>query len=139
MWVVWPSMGPSRMSLIGRGAGEVECDFLCASAAPGEGDGALLAIDGGVVEGLRVVHLLDCGKVEVLENDTAPAGGVGEKRRPLLAVHGELLDIPDAVEGGLRRAGAVLFPALAYSVKVHSNEPQSEDCLDGESDAVGAA
>jgi hypothetical protein len=122
--------------LVGGRAGEGEVEFGVGGAAVGEGEGVLLCVDGGGAERGRV-HVLEFHGL-VIEENAVPAVVIGEEWGTELAVGGELLYIPDAVERWLGCAGAVLFPADACTPDVGCDEPDCEDSLRGESDVIGA-
>src|SRR5581483_9355888 len=130
--------GAVEDELVGRGTGEGEAEFRAAWATQIEREGVLLFVGGEAVVGEGVAHGIDGAELIAVEENAAPARGVGEKRRPLVAVDRELFDIPDAVEGGLRDAGAELFPADARTPDVGRDEPESEDHPHSKCNAIGA-
>ena len=112
---------------------------LVFGAALDEGEGVLRGVDGGSEVGARVVHVLENHEVCVVEDDAMPAVVIGEERGVGLVVDSELVDVPDAVEGGFGPAGAVGFPAVACSPGDDAYEPEREESLHDERDAIGAS
>ena len=78
-----------------------------------QGDGLRRRVDLGAVAREGVVHPLEGHRGGGLEEHAPPPCVVGDERRARMTVDGHRLDVPDAVERRLRRAAAILGPALS--------------------------
>ena len=139
-WILWLSMSPSRIEpILGRPLdGEVARSTTLLPPLVSVRLAAV-EIDGRAVVRERVVGALKHHAGGRVENHPAPAAiVVVEKRRPELAVHGQLIDfqMPYSGDRGLPST-AVAVPVAHADPGVHRQKIRAEDELRGEGEAIG--
>src|SRR3984885_5894001 len=123
--------------LIGRSALKTKVGLPVLVSKFCEREGVVAHIDRGAVGSKRLVHTLEGHAFLEVKNGAAEAIVVSHQGRTNLAVNRKLIDVPDAVEHGLRSSTAIRMPGTPRAIEAAANHPETKNNLNRDCDATG--